>query len=114
MTKKIVFRDTQLDDSIRVLDLSPEDYRPEDVRTPQPKPVTMYLIYPGMSDYVTVEIVKPGDVPGTVYVRQPGNGSLRRVSISRLVDQETAEERKSTKIIERDGYTVTEHTVRGI
>lgn len=75
---------------------------------------TMFLIYPGMNDFEEVEITRETAEPGYCYVRPFGNDDPIKVHTSRLVDRETATARKSTRVIERDGYTVTETTVKGI
>lgn len=77
---------------------------------------TMFLIFPGMTDFEEVEIIAPASDPGYCYVRPLGSDDEMKVSIKRLVDQETARARTNTTIIEsRDDFgrwTTTEHTVR--
>jgi hypothetical protein len=74
----------------------------------------MFLIYPGMTDFEEVKIIEPAREAGYCYVRPLGSDDEIKVSMTRLVDRETAITRKNTKIIQRDGYTVTETTIRGI
>ena len=74
----------------------------------------MYLIYPGMTDFEEVEIIEPARDPGFCYVRPLGSDDELKVAFSRLVNRETAITRSSTQTIQRDGYTVTEHTVTAI
>lgn len=70
-----------------------------------------FLIYPGMTDFEEVEILEPSETPGFVYVRPFNSEAQLKVHTSRLVDEATARARKNTKIIQRDGYMVTETTV---
>lgn len=74
----------------------------------------MFLIYPGMTDFEEVEIISPAAHHGYCVVRPLGSDDELTVSVSRLVDLETAQRRSSTRVIQRDGYTVSEHTVRSI
>jgi hypothetical protein len=87
------------------------EINPADLAENAPAPVTMCLIYPGMTDFVKVIVVRPADEPGYVFVRKIDHHLLDKVSVSRLVDEATARERSQTRLIERDGYTVTERTV---
>ena len=75
--------------------------------------ISMFLIYPGMTDFEEVEILEPAE-PGYCWVRPFNSDDQLKVSIGRLVDEATARTRKSTEIIERDGYTVAVHTVTAI
>ena len=61
--------------------------------------VHMFLIYPGMSDFEEVEITTETAEPGYCYVRPMGADEIMKVSISRLVDQETAQARTTTETI---------------
>lgn len=86
---------------------------------PAIRPVTMCLIYPGMTSFVEVEIIEPASDPGYVMTRPVGsNDEPMKTAVSRLVDRETAITRSSTRVIERHtdwvDYTITEHTVRAI
>jgi len=74
----------------------------------------MFLIYPGMTDFEEVEIIEPSVPHGYVWVRPLGSDATFDVHTSRLVDRATAMSRKNTTIIERNGYTVSETTIRGI
>lgn len=61
---------------------------------------SMFLIYPGMSDFQEVEIGEPAPEAGYCYVRPFGSDEWIKVAVSRLVDLETARSRTHTKIIE--------------
>lgn len=74
--------------------------------------VHMFLIYPGMTDFEEVEIIAPARLHGFCAVRPMGADDEMIVHTSRLVDEATAIARTQTHVIERDGYTVTERTVR--
>lgn len=77
---------------------------------------TMCLTFPGMTSFKEVEIIEPAREAGYCYVRPLGSDLPMplKVSVTRLVDHETARARKNTKVIERDGYTVTETTITAI
>lgn len=76
----------------------------------------MFLIYPGMTDFEEVEIIGPAARHGYCWVRPFGGDDEITVAISRLVDLETAQSRKNTRIIEnRDDsgvWTTEERSVR--
>lgn len=59
----------------------------------------MYLIYPGMTNFVEVEITEPAREAGYCYVRDVSTDAVSKVSVSRLVDHATAQARTRTETI---------------
>jgi hypothetical protein len=58
---------------------------------------TMFLTYPGMSDFEEVEILSPAEDAGFCYVRAFGSDAELKVHTSRLVDAATALRRTRTE-----------------
>lgn len=59
----------------------------------------MYLIYPGMTDFVEVEIIEPASDPGFVMVRDTATNDVSKVHIDRLINRETMLSRRHVEEI---------------